>query len=77
MKILNLKNMADILPNYQENKIVLFDNNPTVHSKKHKLQTNAKLWYHFAQDQLLSPEYLREKGGIQLSDGAQAVRSLQ
>jgi hypothetical protein len=77
MKILNLKNMADFLPNYKENKIVLFDNNPTLHSEKHQLKTNAKLWYHFAPDVMLSPEYLREKGGIKSSDGAQAVRSVQ
>ncbi|MBT3635269.1 MAG: hypothetical protein HOF29_13130 [Candidatus Marinimicrobia bacterium] len=77
MKLLNIKNMADFLPKYPENKIVLFDDNPTMHSKKHKLKTNAKLWYHFAPDVMLSPEYLREKGGIKSSDGAQAVRSVQ
>jgi len=69
--------MADILPNYQENKIVLFDNNPTVHSENYKLKTNTKLWYHFAPDQNFSKEYLREKGGVSSSNGAQAVRSMQ
>ena len=53
MKLLNIKNMADFLPKYPENKIVLFDDNPTMHSKKHKLKTNAKLWYHFAPDTML------------------------
>jgi len=77
MKILNLKNMADFLPKYPEHKIVLFDNNPIVHSERFERKTNAKLWYHFAPDVMLSPEYLREKGGIQSSDGAQAVRSVQ
>ena len=69
--------MADFLPNYQENKIVLFDNNPTMHSEKYKLKTNAKLWYHFALDQKFSKEYLREKGGIKSSEGAQKVKNLQ
>jgi hypothetical protein len=77
MKILNLKNMADFLPKYTENKIVLFENNPTMHSEKYKLKTNAKLWYHFAPDVMLSPEYLREKGAVETSDGVQAVRNLQ
>jgi len=77
MRILNPQNMADFLPKYPENKIVLFDNNPTLHSEKYQLKTNAKLWYHFASDQLLSEEYLREKGGVRSSNGAQAVRSMQ
>ena len=77
MKIFNIKNMADFLPNYTENKIVLFDNNPTMHSEKYKLKTNAKLWYHFAPDQYFSKEYLREKGGVKSSDGTHAVNDLQ
>jgi hypothetical protein len=77
MKLLNIKYLADFLPNYTENKIVLFDNNPTVHSENHQLKTNVKLWYHFAPDVMLSPEYLREKGGIQSSEGAQKVKNLQ
>jgi hypothetical protein len=43
MKLINIKNIADFLPNYTENKIVLFENNPTVHSEKFELKTNAKL----------------------------------
>ena len=77
MNILEIKIMADILPNYKENKIVLFDNNPTMHSENYNLKTNAKLWYHFAPDTMLSPKYLREKGAVETSDGVQAVRNLQ
>jgi hypothetical protein len=76
MKLLNIKNMADFLPNYTENKIVLFENNPTVHSENYQLKTNAKLWYHFAPDQLLSQDYLREKGGVK-SRGIKEVNTLQ
>ena len=43
MRILNPQNMADFLPKYPENKIVLFDNNPTLHSEKYQLKTNANL----------------------------------
>jgi hypothetical protein len=77
MKLLNIKNTADFLPKYSENKIVLFDDNPTMHSENYKLNTNAKLWYHFAPDQPLSQEYLREKGGVKSSDGTHAVNDLQ
>jgi len=77
MKLINIKNIADFLPNYTENKIVLFENNPTVHSEKFELKTNAKLWYHFAVDQNFSKEYLREKGAVKTSEGAQAIRNLQ
>ena len=64
MKILNIKNMADFLPNNKTHKIVLFEDNPEIIAQPHNLTTSARLWYSFDQDAMIDAELLIEKGGV-------------
>jgi hypothetical protein len=43
MKILNINNMAEFLPEYPNHKIVLFEDSPEIIAQPHTLQTSAKL----------------------------------
>ncbi len=72
MKILDVKNMADFLPNYKDHKIVLFEDNPEIVSQPHSLTTSANLWYHFDQDAMIDADLLTEKGGV-TPDRAESV----
>ena len=43
MYILDIKNMAEFLPEYQHHKVVLFEDHPEIISQPHTLTTNARL----------------------------------
>ena len=43
MKILDVKNMAEFLPEYQHHKVVLFEDSPEIIAQPHSLATNARL----------------------------------
>ena len=64
MKILDIKNMAEFLPEYPNHKVVLFEDSPEIIAQPHTLTTSAKLWYNFDQDAMIDGDYVDEKGGV-------------
>ena len=64
MKLLEIKNMADFLPEYPEHKIVLFEDSPEIISQPHTLTTNARLWYNFDHDAMIDATLVQEKGAV-------------
>jgi hypothetical protein len=64
MKILQINNMAEFLPEYPNHKIVLFEDSPEIIAQPHTLHTSAKLWYNFAEDPMIGADYMDEKGGV-------------
>ena len=72
MKILDIKNMADFLPEYQHHKVVLFEDSPEIIAQPHSLATNARLWYNFDQDAMIDAALVEEKGGV-TSDRAENI----
>ena len=78
-KILNTKNMAEILPEHPDHKIVLFNRNPKISCKEFNAVTDAKLWYHFDPKQAdkITAQQLIEVGALSPRGAESAVEKLK
>jgi hypothetical protein len=78
-KILKIKNMADVLPQFPDHRIVLFNNNPKISCKEFTAVTDAKLWFHFdpKQTDQITAQQLIEVGALSPRGAENAVKRLK